>query len=29
MIFTDGSQWLPILERGVVVRVTPPFFTVE
>jgi hypothetical protein len=29
MVFTDGSLWLPILERGVVLRVTPPFSTVE
>jgi hypothetical protein len=29
MVFSDGSLWLPILERAVVLQVTPPFFTVE
>jgi len=24
MVFEDGSLWLPILDDGVVLRVTPP-----
>jgi hypothetical protein len=29
MVSANYFLWLPIPERGVVLRVTPPFFTVE
>jgi hypothetical protein len=29
MAFEDGSLWLPILDDGVVLRVTPPATTAE